>query len=96
MRSKEIVSILSKLKDEGKIILIATHNLGSASPEFCDKTILLNQEVIASGRTKDVFTQSNLEKTFGGTLRQFILPGKDLHTDKDERGITVLSDDERL
>ena len=91
---EEIVSILSKLKDEGKIILIATHNLGSV-PEFCDKTILLNQEVIASGRTKDVFTQSNLEKTFGGTLRQFILPGKDLHTDKDERGITVLSDDER-
>ena len=91
---EEIVSILSKLKDDGKIILIATHNLGSV-PEFCDKTILLNQEVIASGRTKDVFTQSNLEKTFGGTLRQFILPGKDLHTDKDERGITVLSDDER-
>ena len=29
-------------------------------------------------------------------FRQFILPGKDLHTDKDERGITVLSDDERL
>jgi manganese/iron transport system ATP-binding protein len=91
---EEIISILSKLKDEGKIILIATHNLGSV-PEFCDKTILLNQEVIASGITKDVFTQSNLEKTFGGTLRQFILPGKDLHTDKDERGITVLSDDER-
>tara|TARA_B100000900_G_scaffold67730_3_gene52992 strand:- start:344 stop:1192 length:849 start_codon:yes stop_codon:yes gene_type:complete len=91
---EEIISILSKLKDEGKIILIATHNLGSV-PEFCDKAILLNQEVIASGITKDVFTQSNLEKTFGGTLRQFILPGKDLHTDKDERGITVLSDDER-
>jgi manganese/iron transport system ATP-binding protein len=91
---EEIISILSKLKNEGKIILIATHNLGSV-PEFCDKTILLNQEVIASGITKDVFTQSNLEKTFGGTLRQFILPGKDLHTDKDERGITVLSDDER-
>tara|TARA_Y100001936_G_scaffold64696_2_gene63522 strand:+ start:3875 stop:4741 length:867 start_codon:yes stop_codon:yes gene_type:complete len=90
----EIVLLLSNLRDEGKVILIATHNLGSV-PEFCDQTILINKTVIASGSTEDVFTQSNLELTFGGALRQFILPGEDIHTDKDDRGVTVLTDDER-
>ena len=58
-------------------------------------TILINKTIIASGETSLVFTQSNLELTFGGALRQFILPGKEIHTDKDDRGITVLTDDER-
>jgi manganese/iron transport system ATP-binding protein len=75
-------------------MLIATHNLGSV-PEFCNQSILINQTIIASGPTDIVFTQSNLELTFGGALRQFILPGKDIHTDKDDRGLTVLTDDER-
>ena len=91
---EEIVLLLSNLRDEGKVILIATHNLGSV-PEFCDQSILINQTIIASGPTDIVFTQSNLELTFGGALRQFNLPGKDIHTDKDDRGVTVLTDDER-
>ena len=91
---EEIVLLLSNLRDEGKVILIATHNLGSV-PEFCDQSILINQTIIASGPTDIVFTQSNLELTFGGALRQFILPGKDIDTDKDDRGVTVLTDDER-
>ncbi|MBT3446095.1 ATP-binding cassette domain-containing protein [bacterium] len=91
---EEIVLLLSKLREEGKVILIATHNLGSV-PEFCNQSILINKTIIASGETSLVFTQSNLELTFGGALRQFILPGKEIHTDKDDRGITVLTDDER-
>ena len=91
---EEIVLLLSNLRTEGKVMLIATHNLGSV-PEFCNQSILINQTIIASGPTDIVFTQSNLELTFGGALRQFILPGKDIHTDKDDRGLTVLTDDER-
>lgn len=90
----EIVLLLSNLRKEGKVILIATHNLGSV-PEFCNQTILINKTVIAFGPTEDVFTQPNLELTFGGALREFILPGEDIHTDKDDRGVTVLTDDEK-
>ena len=45
--------------------------------------------------TRDVFTPENLELAFGGVLRHFILGGKDLHEDDDERKLTVLSDHER-
>ena len=47
---EEIVLLLSNLRDEGKVILIATHNLGSV-PEFCNQSILINQTIIASGPT---------------------------------------------
>jgi manganese/iron transport system ATP-binding protein len=42
-----------------------------------------------------VFTQSNLERAFGGVLRNFQLGGRDLHDDDDARSVTVLTDDER-
>jgi manganese/iron transport system ATP-binding protein len=42
-----------------------------------------------------VFTQKNLERAFGGVLRNFQLGGKALHDDDDTRSITVLTDDER-
>jgi manganese/iron transport system ATP-binding protein len=51
--------------------------------------------VLASGTTKSVFTQENLQLAFGGVLRRFVLTGKQLHDDNDTRQVTVLSDDER-
>ncbi|WP_316860765.1 manganese/iron ABC transporter ATP-binding protein [uncultured Cohaesibacter sp.] len=91
---EQIISLLRSLRDEGHIILVSTHNLGSV-PEFCDRTVLVNRTVLASGATRDVFTQENLEKAFGGVLRHFILGGRDLHDDDDTRQVTVLTDDER-
>lgn len=89
-----IIKLLKGLRDEGCVMLVATHNLGSV-PEFCDRTILLKGTVLAHGLTSEIFTQENLEKTFGGVLRHFVLGGTDLHNDDDKRTITVLSDDER-
>ncbi len=89
-----IIILLRSLRDEGRVILVSTHNLGSV-PEFCDRAVLINQTVLAAGKTADVFTQSNLEQTFGGVLRHFILGGADLHDDEDTRQVTVLTDDER-
>jgi manganese/iron transport system ATP-binding protein len=57
--------------------------------------VLINRTILASGRTGDVFTRANLEKAFGGVLRQFTLEGTDLHADDDPRRVTVLTDDER-
>jgi manganese/iron transport system ATP-binding protein len=56
--------------------------------------MLLNT-VLAAGPTEQVFTQANLERAFGGTLRRFQLEGTQLHEDDDARGLTVLTDDER-
>jgi manganese/iron transport system ATP-binding protein len=51
--------------------------------------------VLAAGPTSKVFTQKNLERAFGGVLRNFELGGRDLHKDDDARRVTVLTDDER-
>lgn len=90
----EIITLLKSLRDEGRVMLVSTHDLGSV-PEFCDQTILIKQTVLAFGATQDVFTAENLELTFGGVLRQFVMAGSGLHDDDDPRQITVLSDDER-
>ena len=95
VRSEEqIMSLLKEMKKEGKIILVSTHNLGSV-PGFCDRTILIDKKVLASGLTEEVFTQDNLQLAFGGVLRQLVLSGSQLHDDDDSRQVTVLSDDER-
>ncbi len=91
---EQIISLLRDLRDEGRVMLVSTHNLGSV-PEFCDRAVLINRTVLASGATSEVFTQANLEKAFGGVLRHFTLGGRELHDDDDARQVTVLTDDER-
>jgi manganese/iron transport system ATP-binding protein len=89
-----IIGLLRELRDSGHLILVSTHNLGSV-PDFCDQVVLINRTVLAAGPTAEVFTQKNLERAFGGVLRNFQLGGRDLHDDDDARSISVLTDDER-
>ena len=89
-----IIKLLREMRKEGKIMLVSTHNLGSV-PEFCDRTILIKETVLAYGKTEKTFTRQNLELAFGGVLRHFVLSGTDLHDDDDTREIRVISDDER-
>ncbi|MDI6027382.1 manganese/iron ABC transporter ATP-binding protein [Corticibacterium sp. UT-5YL-CI-8] len=94
VRTEEaIITLLQSLRDEGRVMLVSTHNLGSV-PRFCDRAVLVNRTVLAAGPTAEVFTKSNLEQAFGGVLRQFILGGAELHDDEDKRKVTVLTDDE--
>ena len=90
----QIIELLKDLRDEGRVMLVSTHNLGSV-PEFCDRAVLINRSILAEGPTGEVFTQKNLQKAFGGVLRHFVLGGQDLHDDDDRRQVTVLTDDER-
>ena len=90
----QIIELLKVLRDEGRVMLVSTHNLGSVT-DFCDRTILVKGTVIAAGPTAETFTEANLEKAFGGVLRHFILGGTDLHDDEDKRSIKVITDDER-
>ena len=89
-----ITALLRELRDEGRVMLVSTHNLGSV-PEFCDQTVLVKGTVLNFGPTSEVFTKDNLEAAFGGVLRHFVLGGADLHDDDDERTVTILTDDER-
>lgn len=91
---EQIIALLRSLRDEGRVMLVSTHNLGSV-PDFCDRTVFVKGTVIAHGRTEDTFNEQNLEKAFGGVLRHFILGGTDLHDDDDARHVRVITDDER-
>jgi manganese/iron transport system ATP-binding protein len=90
-----IIGLLMALRDEGRVMLVSTHNLGSV-PRFCDRAVLINRTVLAAGPTAEVFTHDNLQMAFGGVLRRYTLGGADLHEDEaDKRRLTVLTDDER-
>ncbi|MEL6585721.1 MAG: manganese/iron ABC transporter ATP-binding protein [Pseudomonadota bacterium] len=89
-----IITLLRQMRDEGRVMLVSTHNLGSV-PQFCDRTILIKGTVLDYGLTTDVFTHANLRRAFGGVLRRYDLGGEDLHDDDDARKVTVLTDDER-
>jgi manganese/iron transport system ATP-binding protein len=89
-----IIELMRGLRDEGRMMLVSTHNLGSV-PAFCDQVVLINRTVLAAGPTEQVFTRSNLEAAFGGVLRFHILGGAELHNDDDAREVTVITDDER-
>ena len=89
-----VIRLLREMRDEGRVMLVSTHNLGSV-PEFCDRTVLVKETVLAYGLTETTFTHDNLELAFGGVLRHFVLGGADLHDDEDGRTIRVITDDER-
>ncbi|KRW97985.1 manganese/iron ABC transporter ATP-binding protein [Paracoccus sp. PXZ] len=89
-----IIALLQGMRDEGRVMLVSTHDLGSV-PEYCDRVVLVKNTVLAYGPTAEVFTPENLRLAFGGVLRHFVLGGRHLHDDDDPRALTVLSDDER-
>ena len=91
---EQIIGLLRALRDEGRVMLVSTHNLGTV-PEFCDRTVLVKGTVLAHGPTATTFTRENLAAAFGGVLRQFTLGGADLHDDDDARKLSILTDDER-
>jgi manganese transport system ATP-binding protein len=62
---KSLVNLLLQLRDEGHTILVSTHDLASIST-FCDRVILINQTILATGTTAETFTAENLAMTFGG------------------------------
>ena len=74
-----IINLLRELRDEGHIVLVSTHDLGSV-PEFCDRVVIINRTVLAAGPTATTFTEANLARAFGGALRNLRLD----HTDDPE------------
>jgi len=88
-----IVDLLRQLRDEGHIILVSTHNLGSV-PEFCDQVCIIRRTVLSFGPTETTFTPDNLSKAFGGALRHLRLDHTDT-ADARPNELIVITDDER-
>ncbi|MBT9383585.1 ATP-binding cassette domain-containing protein [Pseudooceanicola sp. CBS1P-1] len=61
----QITALLRALREEGRVMLVATHNLGTV-PAFCDRVVMVRGTVLAEGPTEQVFTPEILHATFGG------------------------------
>jgi ABC-type Mn2+/Zn2+ transport system ATPase subunit len=65
-----LVELLGQLRQQGKTLIYATHDLAQAV-KSSDRIVLLNRRVVAAGSPVQVMTASNLRATFGG---EAILP----------------------
>lgn len=59
-----IISVLKKLRDKNKTLLIVHHDLHTVK-EYFDQVVMLNHTLIAYGNVEDKFTQENLGQTYG-------------------------------
>lgn len=65
---RAIMDILDELKKQGKTVMVVHHDLQTVTDYF-DHVLFLNRTVITHGKTEDVFTEENIRKTYGGSLR---------------------------
>lgn len=64
---RAIVDVLRELRASGKTVIVVHHDLQTVR-EYFDHVILLNMRVVASGDVATVFTEENLQRTYGGRL----------------------------
>jgi len=64
---RAIVEVLRTLREEGRTVICVHHDLQTI-PEYFDHVLLLNMRIVAQGPVAEVFTQANLQKTYGGRL----------------------------
>ncbi len=64
---RTIVSLLHKLRDAGKTLIVVHHDLQTVLDYF-DWMVILNVRVIAQGPVRQVYTMENLHKAYGGQV----------------------------
>ncbi len=75
-----IVALLRELRDEGRTIMICTHDLASIAA-FCDEVALINRTVMAYGSLETTFTSENIAQAYGGVFNHLVFTqngGKDV------------------
>ncbi len=61
---EEIVQVLQTLRDEGRVVLLATHDLTNLAERF-DQVLCINHHVCACGPPEEAFTNEVLEELYG-------------------------------
>jgi manganese/zinc/iron transport system ATP- binding protein len=64
---RAIVALLREMQAQGRTVIAVHHTLQTVR-EYFDHVILLNMRVVAHGPVDEMFTQENLQKTYGGKL----------------------------
>ena len=59
-----LVRVLQSLRDDGRIVLLATHDLSNLARRF-DQVLCLNRHVCAYGPPDEIFTSEVLEELYG-------------------------------
>ena len=59
-----LIEVLQTMKNEGRIVLLATHDLTNLAGRF-DQVLCLNRQVCACGPPDQVFTSEVMEKLYG-------------------------------
>jgi manganese/zinc/iron transport system ATP- binding protein len=62
-----IMAVIEEQRQAGKIVLLATHDLVSASCA-CDCLCCVNERMVSYGPLKETYTPENLAKTYGGPV----------------------------
>jgi ABC-type Mn2+/Zn2+ transport system ATPase subunit len=60
-----LARLLRALASGGRLVVASHHDLKTVADIF-DRVVLLNRELIATGRSQDVMTEENLLRAFGG------------------------------
>ena len=61
---EEIIRVLQSLRDEGRVVLLATHDLTNLAQRF-DQVLCINHHVCACGPPDEAFTPEVLEELYG-------------------------------
>ncbi len=67
---EDLIDVLRTLRDEGRIVLLATHDLTNLASRF-DQVLCLNRHVCACGPPGRVFTSEVMEELYGSPGVQF-------------------------
>jgi ABC-type Mn2+/Zn2+ transport system ATPase subunit len=66
-----IISLLGELRDEGRTLIVCTHDLASIG-SFCDEVALINRTVLAYGPLETTFTPENISRAYGGVFNHLV------------------------
>lgn len=65
-----LMQVLKQFRQDGKTVLVVHHDLQTVQ-EYFDRVILLNQTLVASGETSEVFNAQNVKSAYGGRVAIF-------------------------